>query len=59
VHLPVIGSLAGDRLPNQPLQWMIASVFPSNVNSCRDGAGSARASSRPCYAWSHPSGAHR
>jgi hypothetical protein len=37
-------------LSNQPLQRPNATSVRSKVGSCRDGAGCARTSSRPCYA---------
>jgi hypothetical protein len=47
------------KLPNRPLQRMIAAWFRAHAILCREGAGCARASSRPWYARTQPGGARR
>jgi hypothetical protein len=43
------------KLSNKPLQRMNACSVRSDAGLCRDGAGYARTSSRPCYACARPS----
>jgi hypothetical protein len=52
-------SIYCDGAANRPLQRLIAAAVRPITRMCRDAAGCARASSRPCYARRRPCGVSR